>query len=88
MKSEKSVMVSFHLYDYNSVNLPHPRDIHLPDGVIAEAWVPQTVSDSIWRLFEFYTKQQRDAFVQSPPEVFKDAIIKTKDQGFYDWWVR
>jgi hypothetical protein len=85
MNSEKSAKVEFSLWKYGA-SLPHPRDIETPKGVVDERWIPQSMADSIWRLFEFESAYDRDRFIANPPEFFRDACIKTPAQDFYDKW--
>ena len=93
MDASKSVMVSFSLYRYNGRTLdgayngfPHPRDIKDPKGVVRTEWIPQTVADSVWKLHEFKTVADRDAFLDDRPDVYVEAIVKIQDRDFYDHW--
>ena len=96
MDAARSLQISFSMYEYDGTaerhhevygGYPHPRDIDDPPGITNRAWVPQTVYDSIWKLYEFETKAQRDEFMQSPPEVYAAATINERKQAFYDHWV-
>jgi hypothetical protein len=87
MNSKKSVMVSFSLYEFGTGDLPHPRDIEEPENVIFSKWVPQTMADSIWILYEFTSIRQRDLFVDSPPAPIDKARIMKRKQAFFDHWV-
>jgi hypothetical protein len=82
----KSLVISFCLYDYATKTLPHPRDIPDPIGVTKMKWVPQTASDSIWKLYEFETIEARNMFQTNPPKVFSKAKISEQPQNFYDRW--
>ncbi len=96
MKAERSVRISFNiLYDYTGLpkdtfggGYPHPRDIQKPEGVMQEAWIPQTIGDSVWKLYEFETAKLRDDFITDLPFVYEKARIATCDQDFFDHWLQ
>jgi hypothetical protein len=95
MDATKSLMISLSLYSYDGSKVkngpyggfPHPRDIKDPSNVTARAWIPQTLGDQIWKLYEFETAEQRDDFMNSPPDVYAAANFRTPKQAFYDHWV-
>jgi hypothetical protein len=87
MDSTKSVKVIFSLWKYGS-SLPHPREIETPDGVVDERWIPQSMADSTWRVFEFSSAEMRDVFVRKPPAAMMAAIMVTPDQDFYNKWCK
>lgn len=85
MDAHKSILITLSLYVYG-VDLPHPRNIHTPSTVKNSKWVPQTIVDSIWFLWEFDSIESKKAFLASPPSVFSKAKIMEKGQGFFDQW--
>ena len=95
MDATKSLMISFSLYTYDGSKekngpyggFPHPRDVAHPPGITRWEWIPQTLGDQIWKLYEFETVEQRDSFMKSPPEVFAEAKFRIPKQAFYDHWI-
>lgn len=85
MKAERSAMVRFDLRDYD--NKPHPRTFWLaiaPTATRAE-WVPQTMGEQIWGLYEFADTAVRNAFMESlAPDLKPNATAR--DQAFFDQW--
>jgi len=87
MNSNKSVFVRCSLYDYGfGSDLPHPRDIKTPDKVINRRFIPQTMGDSIWLLYEFESEESLAKFTESPGKDFRAARIQKRDQEFFDKW--
>lgn len=96
MDATRSIKISLPMYAYDGTpeshdgdygGFPHPRDIADPIGVSNKAWIPQTISESIWKLYEFETQTMRNEFLSSPPKVFAKADIATPDQAFYNHWL-
>ena len=88
MDANKSCLVSCSLYYYGppTFEYPHPRDIAIPAGVINQKWVPQTLVESIWLIYEFDSPERRDEFMLTPPDVFAKATITKQNQDFFDKW--
>lgn len=87
MDASKSAMVQFSLYDYGSRgSRSHPRDIYL--NVIPKparaVWIPQSMADAIWVLYEFNSTADRDEFLKNRPPEFDAANVGIEDQSFYD----
>jgi len=63
-----------------------------PVNLIRKAWVPQTMGDQIWVLYEFETKTDRETWENSVPELIKKWIVR--DEYFigqvkqYGWHIR
>ena len=89
MKENNSICISFSVSGYDDPTNPHPRDIEIPDNVINNEWIPQTLGECIWKLFEFETEQAKIDFIGNLPEVYKKEFvtIRTPKQAFYDHWV-
>ena len=100
MEASTSVLVWFSTNTYDGttevVNLcyggrPHPRDIYktvAPEPKDVK-WLPQTMYDAIWVLYEFSSPDDKAAFLASPPASFDQALIRPdKDQAFYDHWTQ
>lgn len=92
MKAENSFALSFSIYDYQGEK--HPRLIYLTiePKPIKTKWIPQTLNDSIWVLYEFETKEKRDCALENLPPLF-DKAHKIQGQWggettqfFYDHW--
>lgn len=89
MDAKNSIHVSFSLYDYNGKKLPHPRDIKEPKNVKKSAWIPQSMTDSIWILYEFNTPDDKEQFLRDmTPEFEKAKVCVNRPQEFYDQWVK
>jgi len=94
MDANRSLLITFSLYTYDGqpVNKhgfggrPHPRDIPDPAHTVDQKWIPQTMGDAIWKLYEFETTERRDAFIANPFKVLDKATIRTPLQAFYDHW--
>jgi len=41
---------------------------HVPVSATRHAWIPQTMGDQIWVLYEFNTKEERETWENSLPE--------------------
>lgn len=88
MKAETSLKVSCSLYDFGTgTSNPHPRDITVPDSVINQAWIAQTIMDTIWLLWEFESEDARNTFLDNIPEELEKAMIGIRKQYFFDHWV-
>jgi len=61
-----------------------------PENSINKAWIPQTMGDQIWVLYEFKTKKDREEWENMLPE----NISKWLDRGLievaqdYGWHIR
>lgn len=73
-----TVKVGFSLYKYGE-ELPHPRDIPDPEGAKKVKWLSNTIVENIAIVYEFKDKNSMDLFINSPPDVFKDARIMILD---------
>lgn len=64
MDANRSLRVSFDLYVWGANGKPHPRDVVDPALLdprpVASKWVPQSIADQIWMLYEFATPEDRD----------------------------
>ena len=70
-----------------------PADIlrpHLPKEFKRRAWIPQTLGDQIWMMYEFETKEQREVWEKTLPESIAKWIDRDLIQQVlsYGWNVR
>lgn len=84
----RSAMVSFSLHDFDGETRPHPREIYKNVTPPPEdtAWIPQTLYDAIWALYQFRAAGDRDEFLENRPPKFYKATYATASQAFYDHW--
>lgn len=89
MKENNSICISFSISGYDDPANPHPRDIEIPETVVNNEWISQTLGECIWKLFEFENELSRKDFLDNLPEVYKKdfVTITTPKQAFYDHWV-
>lgn len=92
MDANRSLRVSFDLYVWGANGKPHPRDVVDPALLdprpVASKWVPQSIADQIWMLYEFATPEDRDRVLAMPPTMWDGASLSTKPQDFFDHWTK
>jgi len=52
------------------------RKIPKPSNALRDAWIPQTVTDQVWIMFEFANVNERLAWEQRLPEPFKACLYR------------
>ena len=90
MKASNALLVVFSLYDYGEgTDNPHPREFYRDVSPAAKAWewIPQTMMESIWVIYEFASAQDRQKFLGDRPAEFDKANLYEVPQGFIDHWV-
>lgn len=88
MQANRSAMIRWDFREQHDKGLPHPRDTWREWAPTAtrRMWIPQTIGDQIWMLYEFADGAARDAFVEGLADDMKARCAIWDDQAFYDHW--
>ena len=78
------VKASYDLHIYG-VKLPHPRSIEDPTGGVSIAWIPQSMTNSIWVVYEFKNNDLALEFINSTG-IYEQAKKDIANKVFRKLW--
>ena len=92
MKPENTAILRLDLWDlYNmGIRIHEAYDEIHTDKCIKRKWLPMTVFESVWVMFEFKTKKEKDEYLENLPEKYKtlEGFIKENPgKDFIERWV-
>jgi hypothetical protein len=90
MSYETASAIRFDLYEckFRPADLIKP---HWPQNSVREAWIPQTLGEQVWVLFDFATQADRAAWERTLPKAvsrFLDRQLIPHAVEHYGWVVR
>ena len=73
-----------------------PREIlkpYIPIKIENEAWIPQTMGDQVWVMYEFHSEENRLKWEESLPENISNWLLKDRNKisryvKQYGWGIR
>lgn len=80
--------IRINLYDCVKAPRDYIREV-APSNAVRSAWVPQTMGEQIWLLYEFRTQEDREAWEKGlPAEVSRwiDRRLIEHARGYESFW--